>query len=135
MTGSRSFPKGGDHVSVQLQTQSRRAGEGEVRTASTLQPGARRTRRNQGRMLHLLLTLRPASGEAITGCRSQGVSEKSHAVVSHTSATQQNKGTGAERSSVWKPTSLIRGVALAAPSLRKKCAVVSKSAPLSSLKW
>jgi hypothetical protein len=66
---------------------------------------------NQGRILHLLLSLRPASGEAIAGRRSQGVSEKSHAVVSRTSATQQNKRTGAERSSVWKPTSLIRWVA------------------------
>jgi hypothetical protein len=37
-------------------------------------------------------------------------------------ATQQNKRTGAEKSSVWKPTSLIRGVALAAPSLRRKSA-------------
>ena len=38
-------------------TQDRRAGEGEVRTASTLQPGARRTRRNRGWMLHLLPSL------------------------------------------------------------------------------
>jgi hypothetical protein len=38
-------------------TQDRRAGEDEVRTASTLQPGAKRTRRNQGWMLHLLLSL------------------------------------------------------------------------------
>src|SRR5260370_39042827 len=114
------FSRGGDHVSVQLQTQGRRAGEGEVRTASTLQPGARRTRRNHGWMLHLLLSLRLASGKTIAGRRSQGVSKKSHAVVSRTSAAQQNKRTGAERSPVWKPTSLIRGVALAAPSLRKK---------------
>ena len=38
-------------------TQDGRAGEDEVRTASTLQPGAGRTRRNQGWMLHLLLSL------------------------------------------------------------------------------
>jgi hypothetical protein len=42
-------------------------------------------------MLDLLLSLRPASGEAIAGRHSQGVCEKSHAVVSRTSATQQNK--------------------------------------------
>jgi len=71
-------------------------------------------------MLDLLLSLRPASGEATAGRRSQGVSEKSHAVVSGTSATQQDKRTGAERFSVWKPTSLIRGVALAALLFAKK---------------
>jgi hypothetical protein len=51
------FPKGGDHVSVPLQTQGFRAGEGEMRPAPALQPGAGRTRRNQGRMLHLFLSL------------------------------------------------------------------------------
>ena len=42
-------------------------------------------------------------------------------------ATQQDKRTEAERFSIWKPTSLIRGVALAAPSLHKKCAMVTKA--------
>jgi hypothetical protein len=70
-----------------------------------------------------------ARSEGIAGRRSQGVSEKSHAVVSRTSATQENKRTGAERSSVWKPTSLIRGVAVGAPSLRKKARNGVKKCP------
>jgi hypothetical protein len=49
--------KGGDHVSVQLQTQGRRAGKGGVQPAPALQPGARRTRRNQEWVLHMLLSL------------------------------------------------------------------------------
>ena len=69
--------------------QGRRAGEGEVRTASTLQPGARRTRRNQGRMLHMLFSLRPTSGEVIAGRRSQGVSKKSIALDASSSAPYQ----------------------------------------------
>jgi hypothetical protein len=86
-------------------------------------------------MLHLLLSLRPASGEAIAGRRTSGVFAKSDAVVSHTSATQQDKLTEAERSSIWKPTSLIRGVAFATPLITKNNApMVSKSAPLISLR-
>jgi hypothetical protein len=38
-----------------------------------VQPGARRTQRNQGWMHYLLLSLRPASGEAITGRRARRV--------------------------------------------------------------
>jgi hypothetical protein len=37
-----------------------------------------------------------------------------------TSATQQDKLTEAERSSIWKPTSLIRGVAFATPLFAKQ---------------
>jgi hypothetical protein len=56
-SGARSFPKGGGDVSVQLQTQGFRAGESEMRSAPTLQPGTRGTRRHQGWMLDLLLSL------------------------------------------------------------------------------
>src|SRR5258708_40153657 len=63
--GAALFPKGGDHVSVQLQTQVHRAGfEGEMQLAPALNPCAGRTRRHQGPMLDLLLSLRPASVEA-----------------------------------------------------------------------
>ena len=61
-----------------------------------------------------------------------GVFEKSDAVVSRTSATQQDKLTEAERSSIWKPTSLIRGVAFATPLFAKKCPRWCQKVPLSS---
>jgi hypothetical protein len=52
-------------------------------------------------------------------------------VVLLTSATQRGKLTEAERSSIWKPTSLIRRVACY-PFLRKKCSRWCQKVPISS---
>ncbi len=52
VTSSRSFTEeGGDHIPVHVQAQDRRAGQGQVRPASPLQPAAGWKRRHQRRMV------------------------------------------------------------------------------------